>query len=143
MKKVQIDYLCQHLSCKMPCREGTIIISEKDFVNLRHGSAEAGCMRSPSKACKIGFTQDFKILSKKEVESDQEKEVESAQEKEVESNQKKDKPKEQYGLIERFEKLEEEKGLLEKRILGLEQSVNELLKKKEKEKKKPIRRSDK
>lgn len=125
MKKVQIDYLCQHLSCRMACKEGTVIISNEDFINLREGSTEAGCMRSPSKVCKIGHTQDFKILSKEDYKEKSESEPEVKVIKTIDINVF-------LKLEEKVGKLEEENELLKQRVLGLEQSTNELLKKKTK-----------
>jgi len=111
----------------MQCKEGAVIVSLDDFTNLRQGSTEAGCMRSPSKVCKLGHTQDFKILSKKEYIKD---EGEESTEPGSGIDQ------EQQAIdVAKFSQLEEDHDLLKKRVLTLEQSVNELHKKKKASKK--------
>jgi len=95
----------------MQCKEGTFEIEEASYENLRQYANEAGCIRSPSSVCKIGHTQDFKVLSKVEVTEESESEAESKEES-----------KEEY-------EAEKEIELLKKRVLKLEQQLSKLFKK--------------
>lgn len=61
--KYEIEYLCEHLTCRMPCHAGQLTIEEQKLKDL---SIDSSLFTSPSKACKIGFNQQFRILSKKE-----------------------------------------------------------------------------
>jgi hypothetical protein len=52
----------------MPCHTGKIFIEEQKFKDLSD-VLDSNTFRSPSKVCKIGFTQTFRILGKKETPS--------------------------------------------------------------------------
>lgn len=68
MSKKQIQYRCEHLTCRMlKCHEGTLVLDKEKFDILSQG-VEAGCFNSPSSVCKIGHVQVFKILNVKDVE---------------------------------------------------------------------------
>ena len=61
--KYEVEYLCEHLTCRMPCHTGLLVIEEQKLKDL---SVDSNILTSPSRACKIGFNQQFRILSKKE-----------------------------------------------------------------------------
>ena len=93
--KLDIEYTCEHLTCRMPCHAGRLVIDEQKFKDLS-STTEPNLFTSPSKACKIGFNQQFRVLSKKESEAS----------KEVLVTEKK------LTLEERVKKLEEQVGRL-------------------------------
>ena len=61
--KLELEYACEHLTCRMPCHTGKLIIEEQKFKDL--STTDPNLFISPSRACKIGFNQQFRILSKK------------------------------------------------------------------------------
>ena len=69
--KLEIEYTCEHLTCRMPCHTGKLIIEEQKFKALSN-AIDSSLFTSPSKACKIGFNQQFRIVSKKESQAEDE-----------------------------------------------------------------------
>ncbi|MBW7957759.1 MAG: hemerythrin domain-containing protein [Deltaproteobacteria bacterium] len=59
---LEIKYECQHKSCYVNCREGIICLEEELFNQLSAAFPEEGIFRSPKGACRMGFSQPFKVL---------------------------------------------------------------------------------
>lgn len=70
--KIAVEYKCQHLTCRMKCHEGIVIVDKEMFQQLREHAPEINLFKSPRSACKINTIQDFLILSTKEIEEKQE-----------------------------------------------------------------------
>lgn len=60
---LRVRYRCKHLSCNMDCKEGEVELSEKKLSELKSFFRDDNLFKSPSGLCKIGFTQDFEIIS--------------------------------------------------------------------------------
>lgn len=69
--KLEIEYVCEHLTCRMFCHAGKLVIEEQKLKDLSN-AIDSNLFTSPSKACKIGFNQQFRIVSKKESQAEEE-----------------------------------------------------------------------
>ena len=65
--KIDIRYRCLHPSCCVNCREGYLTMSEDFFKELSASSGEEGAFKSPRGACRLGYSQMFKVISVKNV----------------------------------------------------------------------------
>jgi len=67
-QKLDIRYRCLHPSCCVNCREGYLTMNEGLFKDLSE-SCEEGVFKSPRGACRLGYSQMFKVI-KVEIISD-------------------------------------------------------------------------
>lgn len=67
-QRLEIEYRCMHPACIVNCRDGVIAIDEGFYKTLSEGMEE-GVFKSPKGICRMGFTQNFKVV-KKCLESD-------------------------------------------------------------------------
>ncbi|MFZ3072099.1 MAG: hemerythrin domain-containing protein [Thermodesulfobacteriota bacterium] len=67
-KCLTIKYQCTHPSCQVFCKKSEINIEESFFNELQAATNEEDTFKSPSRACRMGFAQVFKILSVKETQ---------------------------------------------------------------------------
>ncbi len=63
VRKLDIKYRCMRPSCCVNCREGYLTMGEEFFKELSAASEEEGVFKSPRGACKLGFSQQYKIVS--------------------------------------------------------------------------------
>lgn len=61
-QKIDIRYRCLHPSCCVNCREGYLTMNEGLFKELS-ASCEEGVFKSPRGACRLGYSQMFKVIS--------------------------------------------------------------------------------
>jgi hemerythrin-like domain-containing protein len=61
-QKIDIRYRCLHPSCCVNCREGYLTMNEELFKELS-AACEEGVFKSPRGACRLGYSQMFKIVS--------------------------------------------------------------------------------
>ncbi len=61
-QKLDIRYRCLHPSCCVNCREGYLTMNEGLFKELS-ASSEEGIFKSPRGACRLGYSQMFKVVS--------------------------------------------------------------------------------
>jgi len=128
--KIEVEYQCQHLTCKMPvCQAGTLILEQAKFDMLLHNCTEPGCFTSPSNACKIGHNQIFKIMERKPVDENavavpEKQEVSAIKKQEIVQQSEVGKVilKDELSQImaENFYELKMKVELLEKRIMKIE-----------------------
>ncbi len=65
-KILKIKYRCQHGSCQVFCKKGALTLEEDKFNELSDFYDEEGLFKSPRDACRMGFSQPFKVISVEE-----------------------------------------------------------------------------
>lgn len=66
-KMLNIDYECQHPSCWVFCKKGTLTLEEPEFKALSSASEAGGdTFKSPPGVCRLGFSQTFRVVSVEE-----------------------------------------------------------------------------
>ncbi len=60
-QRLEIKYRCMHPSCVVNCREGYLTMHEELLERLLSAFEEEGMFKSPRGACRLGFSQPFKV----------------------------------------------------------------------------------
>jgi len=60
---LNVKYRCQHPSCQVFCKKGKLTIEESMFEELSAAFEEDGLFKSPRDACRMGYSQPFKVVS--------------------------------------------------------------------------------
>lgn len=58
---LEVKYRCMHPSCVVNCREGVLTMPEELFKELSASHEEEGMFKSPKGACRMGFSQPYKV----------------------------------------------------------------------------------
>lgn len=106
---LDIEYTCEHLTCRMPCHTGRLVIEEQKFKDLGN-AIDPSFFTSPSRACKIGFNQQFRVVSKKESQIESEVLI----------------TKKRLTLEERVKVLEEQSDCQKFQVEGLKEEIEKL-----------------
>jgi len=61
-KMLNIKYECQHPSCWVFCKKGDVTLDESELKELSSDAGEEGIFKSPTGACRLGFSQKFKVV---------------------------------------------------------------------------------
>ena len=69
-KMLTVKYQCTHPSCQVFCKKSEINVEESLFNELRSATNEDDTFKSPSRACRMGFAQVFKVLGVKEMQDE-------------------------------------------------------------------------
>ncbi|MBI5902665.1 MAG: hemerythrin domain-containing protein [Deltaproteobacteria bacterium] len=59
---IEVKYRCQREACCVNCKEGFIKMSEELFNDLASGFEGREFFKSPRDACRLGFTQTYKVV---------------------------------------------------------------------------------
>lgn len=59
---IEVKYRCQREACCVNCKEGFIKMSEELFNDLSSGFEGREFFKSPRDACRLGFTQTYKVV---------------------------------------------------------------------------------
>jgi len=65
-KMLSITYQCQHPSCQVFCKKGEFVMTESYFKELTDAVEDEGCFKSPPRACRMGFAQQYKAVEVRE-----------------------------------------------------------------------------
>ncbi|VAW35637.1 hypothetical protein MNBD_DELTA02-1137 [hydrothermal vent metagenome] len=65
-KMLSITYQCQHPSCQVFCQKGEFVMTESYFKELSEAVPDEGFFKSPPRACRMGFAQQYKAVDVKE-----------------------------------------------------------------------------
>lgn len=65
-KMVNVTYLCQHPSCQVFCKKGEFVMTESYYQELYDAVEDEGCFKSPPRACRMGFSQQYKVVEVRE-----------------------------------------------------------------------------
>lgn len=70
-KMLSVTYQCQHPSCQVFCKKGEFIMTESYFQELSDAVPDEGFFKSPPRACRMGFSQQYQVVEvKDEAEAD-------------------------------------------------------------------------
>lgn len=62
VQMIEVKYRCQREACCVNCKEGFIKMSEDLFDDLSSGFEGREFFKSPRDACRLGFTQTYKVV---------------------------------------------------------------------------------
>lgn len=108
-KLLKIKYLCLHPSCVVFCRTGELYLPETKYAELSSVNGDSKIIKSPKNACRLGYSQQFEVLS---VEEAVDEDVEEGILGKLSSNNTKGDPI--AALIEEHKKVLEKADIVEK-----------------------------
>ncbi|VAV83128.1 hypothetical protein MNBD_DELTA01-269 [hydrothermal vent metagenome] len=65
-KMLSVTYQCQHPSCQVFCKKGEFVMTESYFKELTDAVPDEGYFKSPPRACRMGFAQQYLAVDVKE-----------------------------------------------------------------------------
>ncbi len=77
---LNIKYQCLHPSCQVFCKKGEFVISESFFNELSTATDDEDTFKSPPGACRMGFSQQYRLIAVQEEGAETEAEGEAARE---------------------------------------------------------------